>query len=237
MKTIFRLAAAGALALLFGSPAAFCHAADEGKLLIKVVDKATKQPRAARMHLKDGRGRPVRPPKVPYWRDHFVFDGQIQLELPLGAYTFELECGPEYKFDSGHFTLERNANDTSTIEMQRFVEMKKEGWWSGDLHIHRPPADIEQLLRAEDLHIGPVITWWNNQNLWKDKPLPKEPLVQFDGDRFYHLLAGEDEREGGALLYFNLPEPLPIAGSKREYPSPVKFLELAREHSGVFIDC
>ena len=40
------------------------------------------------MHLKDGRGRPVRPPKVPFWRDHFVFDGQIPLELPLGTYTF-----------------------------------------------------------------------------------------------------------------------------------------------------
>ena len=39
--------------------------------------------------------------------------------------------------------------------------------------------------------------------------------MQFDGDRFYHLMAGEDEREGGALLYFNLDEPLPIAGSQR----------------------
>ena len=74
-----------------------------------------------------------------------------------------LNAGPEYKFQNGYFTLERNANDTKTIEMQRFVEMKKEGWWSGDLHIHRPPADIELLMRAEDLHIGPVITWWNNR--------------------------------------------------------------------------
>ena len=33
-----------------------------------------------------------------------------------------------------------------------------------------------------------------------------------------------------------MAEPLPIAGSKREYPSPVKFLEMAQQHSGVHVD-
>jgi hypothetical protein len=228
-----QLIVAALLAVLL---AGLLNAADQGRLEIRAIDKGSGQPIAARMHLKNPKGQPVKPPKMPFWKDHFVFDGTIVLELPLGTYTFEIESGPEYKFQTGYFTLERNANDTKTIEMQRFVEMKKEGWWSGDLHIHRPPSDIELLMRAEDLHIGPVITWWNNQNLWQGKKLPDKPLVQFDGDRFYRLLAGEDEREGGALLYFNLPEPLPIAGSKREYPSPVKFLEMAREHSGVHVD-
>ena len=58
--------------------------------------------------------------------------------------------------------------------MQRFVDMKKEGWWSGDLHIHRPPAEIELLMRAEDLHIGPVMTWWNNQNQWQGQAAARE---------------------------------------------------------------
>src|SRR6478736_1332754 len=123
--------------------AALATAADKGRLEFHVVDKANGQPLAARMHLKDQQGKAVRPPKVPYWKDHFAIDGTIVFELPLGTYTFELEAGPEYKFQSGYFTLERNANDTKTMEMQRFVEMKKEGWWSGDLHIHRPPSDIE----------------------------------------------------------------------------------------------
>jgi hypothetical protein len=210
--------------------------AQDGQLEFRAVNKDTGQPMAARMHLKDARGRPVKPPKVPYWKDHFVFDGAIILELPAGGYTFELEAGPEFRLYTGNFTLARDSADTKTIEMQRFVDMKKEGWWSGDLHIHRAPADIELLMRAEDLHIGPVMTWWNKQNEWQSKKLPAEPLVEFDGDRFYHLLAGEDEREGGALLYFNLPAPLPIAGSKREYPSPLKFVEQARESEGVHID-
>src|SRR4029079_8316818 len=149
------------------------------------------------------------------------------LELPLGTYTFELEAGPEYKFQSGYFTLERNANDTKTLEMQRFVEMKKEGWWSGDLHIHRPVEEIELLMRSEDLHVGPVITWWANRQSFKDQTSAKKTVTRFDGNRFYCPLAGEDEREGGALLYFNLSQPLPLAGSKAEDPSGGKWAELA----------
>lgn len=211
-------------------------AGNKGQFVVRAVEKATGQPIAARMHLKDEAGKPVQPPNVPVWRDHFVFDGSIVLELAPGLYTFEMECGPEYKVVSGNFKIERESSDTKSVEMERFVELKKEGWWSGELHIHRPPGDIELLMRAEDLHIGPVITWWNNRNLWQSQALPEKRLVQFDNDRFYHLMSGEDEREGGALLYFQLPKPLAIAGSQREFPSPVKFLEEARQTAGVHVD-
>ncbi|MDX1946270.1 MAG: CehA/McbA family metallohydrolase [Pirellulaceae bacterium] len=218
------------------SPRAAWAAGSRGKLEVRVVDKDGGRPLAARMHLKDIKGRPIKPPKVPFWKDHFVFDGSIVLELPPGTYTFELETGPEYRTQTGYFQLERGAEDTKTVEMNRFVEMRKEGWWSGDLHIHRPPADMELLMRAEDLHVGPVITWWNKQNLWEGKPQPEPLVVQFDTDRFYGLLAGEDERGGGALLFFNLAKPLAIAGASGEYPSSLTFAQQARETPGAHID-
>lgn len=211
--------------------------AEKGRLEVRIVDKATAQPMAARMHLKDPRGTAVRPPKVPYWKDHFALDGTIVFELPLGTYTFDLEAGPEYRAQTGYFTLERSANDTKTIEMTRFVEVKKEGWWSGDLHIHRPPDEIEPLMRAEDLHIAPVITWWANRKKFEDQSKGKKNApVRFDGDRLYQLLGGEDEREGGALLFFNLPEALPLNGAKPEYPSGAKFVDLARQTPDVHVD-
>jgi hypothetical protein len=108
------------------------------------------------------------------------------------------------------------------------VDLAAEGWWSGETHVHRPVSEMELLVRAEDLHVAPVITWWNNANPWSNQALPKNPLVVMDDHRFIHVLAGEDERGGGALLYFNLDRPLPIAGSQREYPSAMKFLEQAR---------
>ena len=224
------------LALISSSTA---QAADKDGLLVQVIDKESRQPLAARMHLKDAKGKPVKVPKVPYWKDHFVFDGSILLDLPPGMYTFDLETGPEYRTQAGYFTLMRGAADTRIIEMSRFVEMKKEGWWSGELHIHRAPEEIELHMKAEDLHIAPVITSWNDRNVFADKSPPAKPLVQFDGDRFYQLLAAEDEREGGALLFFNLDKPLALpgrTGNAREYPSPAKFLDEARESPEAHID-
>lgn len=228
-----------AAALLFAVTAyarapALAAPSSKGELQVQVIDKETRRPIAARMHLKDPKGKPVQPPKVPFWKDHFVFDGSIVLALSPGTYTFELETGPEYRVQTGYFTLTRGAADTKLVEMSRFVEMKKEGWWSGDLHIHRPPEEIELLMKAEDLHVGPVITWWSSRPP-ADK-LPDNSVVQFDGDRFYQLLAGEDERGGGALLFFNLDKPLPVAGLEREYPASNHFLNEARQSPGVHID-
>jgi hypothetical protein len=61
-------------------------------------------------------------------------------------------------------------------------------------------------------------------------------LVRFDGDRHYHIMGGEDERGGGALLYANLPKPLGIAGVGGEYPSSLKFATEARSFAGAWVD-
>jgi hypothetical protein len=81
-----------------------------------------------------------------------------------------------------------------------------------------------------------VITWWNNTNPWTNRQLPQNPLVQFDGNRFYQIMAGEDERQGGALLFFNRSRPLAITGSGPEYPSPMKFVVAARQEPGTWVD-
>lgn len=214
-------------------------AASPSQVAIRVTDHDSGQLLPARMHLKDSKGKPVEPPQVPFWKDHFVFGGEITLKLAPGKYTYELEHGPEYKLRTGGFTLERNADGKIDLDLERFVDMQREGWWSGDLHVHRPLADIPLLMQAEDLHVAPVITWWNDRNEWAEKQPPAPLLTQVDGQRFIHALAGEDERQGGALLYFQLERPLPLPGSQRdfpEHPSPVEFLKLAHQQAGVHID-
>ncbi len=189
---------------------------------------------ACRIHLKDSANKPVRPPNLPFWNDHFVCNGEANLRLPRGDYSYEIERGPEYSAAAGKVSLTEPQSVTNRLA--RIVDMTREGWWSGETHVHRPIADVELLMRAEDLHVAPVITWWNEQNLWAKQTAPENLLVQFDGDRFYQVMGGEDERAGGALLYFNLSEPLKITGAKYEYPSPMKFLSEARRHPGVWVD-
>jgi hypothetical protein len=205
-----------------------------GKIEISVLDQ--NKPVACRIHLQDAAGKAQRAGFLPFWRDHFVCPGSVELELTPGRYAYEIERGPEYSSAAGSFVVKENERETVAVKLRRLVDLAREGWWSGDLHVHRPVGDIELLMRAEDLHVAPVITWWNNQNAWTGRELPARPLVQFDGNRYYQVLAGEDEREGGALLFFNLARPLALAGAGREYPSPMRFVAEARRNQGTWID-
>lgn len=219
-----------------GQPTSAAELARGGKLILTAVDDETGEPVACRIHLKNPAGKPVVVKKLPHWHDHFAFDAAVALDLHRGAYTFEVERGPEYAVTSGHFVIEDAADDRHEIRLRRQVDLAAEGWWSADLHVHRPLKHIETLMRAEDLHLAPVITWWNEKNEWAKTPPPPEPLRQFDGDRYYHVMAGEDERGGGALLYFNLPRPLDIAGAQREFPCSLRFLAQARQQPSAWID-
>lgn len=207
-----------------------------GTLELSIVDEVTRQPAAGRVHLKNADGKPQRHPTLPYWFDHFTCPGSARLELPPGKYTYEVERGPEYERVVGSVNVVAEQTAKFIAGPKRLVDMQTEGWWPGELHIHRPPAEIELLMRSENLHVGPVITWWNNRNLWEKQALPASPVKTFDENRYSDLLAGEDEREGGTLLYFHRQKPLSIAGSTREFPSPLQFVAEARQQPGVWID-
>ena len=179
-------------------------AASTGQLALSVIDKDTGRPIACRMHLIGPRKRPFKPQNqnVPYWHDHFVLPGRILLKLPVGNYTFTIERGLEYLQQEGHFTIEHFADDSKQVELRRFIDMAADGWWSGDLEVYRRTSDIELLMEADDLHVAEVITWRNDKKPWGSQ-LPKQPLVRFDGDRFYHLWEAE---KGSELFYRNGPE-------------------------------
>jgi hypothetical protein len=201
-----------------------------------ITDAATQRTVPCRIHLTGPDGKPVRADELPFFRDHFSCPGTAQLDLAPGEYRYEIERGPEFAQVTGSFTAATDKPQHIAAKLERITDLAKEGWFGGDLHVHRPPGDIELLMHAEDLHIAPVMTWWNRMNLWSTQKPPAQLLVNFDRNRFYHLMAGEDEREGGALLYFNLDLPLPITAATREFPSPMTFLAMAREKRGAWVD-
>jgi hypothetical protein len=129
----------------------------DGQLEIVVVDAETGQPLAARMHLKNSRGRPVLPsvPPLAKFADHVYIDGRLVLPLRRGQYAFELEAGLEYRTQSGHFEIDRHADDAKTIEMRRFADLADEGWYAGDLDVVRPPDALPLAIRAEAVALVP----------------------------------------------------------------------------------
>jgi hypothetical protein len=222
-----------ALAILTASAAHpnLAHAAKRGEVEIRVVDSKTNEPIAVRMHLKDAKGKAVKPPKAVYWHDHFVFEGAIKLDLPEGTYSFEMERGPEYKIRTGYFTIEHKASDVKELTMERFIDMTAEGWYSGDLDLQRSGSDIELLMQADDLHVGPVIAWSGKLVAKSGDATP----IAFGGNRIYQLLAGRDDRDTSGLLLFNLSEPLDLSKLSKEYPSSASLLDEAKRRGGIAI--
>lgn len=127
-----------------------------GEFELNVIDSDSAEPVAVRMQLFDSKMRAVKPKGFLHFADHFVFDGQAILKLPQGQYTFRMERGLEYRTRSGNFRIDQGAADNNSVQMVRFTDMAKEGWYSGDLSISRLPKDLPLLMLAEDLHIAGV---------------------------------------------------------------------------------
>ncbi|HTI50507.1 MAG TPA: hypothetical protein VL475_06135 [Planctomycetaceae bacterium] len=212
-------------------------AAEPGRVEFSVRDRQTQEIVPCRIHLQDANGKPVKPAglTLPFWKDHFACEGTAEIEIPAGEYRYEIDRGPEYATIRKPLTVAGAAVPRVEETLTRIADLAREKWWSGETHIHRPLADVPLLMRAEDLHVGVVMTWWNDRNPWKDVPLPELPVTVFDGYRMYDALGGEDERGGGALLMSGLKKPLPIAGSKSESPPSVKWL-LAAKGAGAWVD-
>ena len=220
-------------ALLVLVTAQIATAAD-GQLLLSAVDKATGEPIACRIHLQNTNGRPVRIPGAVALADHVDFAGKLLLKLPVGNYTFVMERGLEYLDMTGHFRIDHFADDSKQVELRRFCNMAKEGWWSGDLDVQRSDKDLPLLMQAEDLHVATVTTFSNSKSEWTNRALPPNPLVSADGNRRYHLLAGEDSLPGGVLGYVNLSKPIDLKALASD--SPLDHVVDARRQDNAWID-
>ncbi len=111
----------------------------------------------------------------------------FRVELPPGRYTLVAERGKEYFPESK--TLEipdarvRGEEPASpslklTIPLRRWIDMVALGWYSGDTHTHRNPADLPNVIVAEDVNVAlPMTDWTTNSAV-----TPKASKQSFRGD-------------------------------------------------------
>ncbi len=210
--------------------------ADEGSLSIRVREGASSRPLPCRIHLQGSEG-PVQAPGLPFWKDHFVCPGDVELELSAGDYRLTVERGPEYRrFIRRDVKVVAGESRSVEVRLERLVDMAADGWWSGETHVHRSLDEMPLHLRAEDLHVAPVLTIWNRRSIWIDRELPGDLVARVDENRYYHWMSAEDERGGGALFFHHLRRPLDFRGQQREFPSPMKNLREALKQDGVEVE-
>lgn len=107
-------------------------------------------------------------PSIPFWREPVLFQTKstFTVQLQPGRYRLSVSRGMEYIPVDREFTVRAGKGEERqehTIRLERWVDLPRKGWYSGDVHVHHPTrekAHREFLLHyaeAEDLHVVNVL--------------------------------------------------------------------------------
>jgi hypothetical protein len=94
------------------------------------------------------------------------------IDLPPGNYTVALAGGPEYQAQTKEFQVTEDSPGELTLQLKRWIDPSKLGWYSGDTHVHAAgcahyknpaegvlPSDMMRQIVGEKLNVGSVLTW------------------------------------------------------------------------------
>src|SRR6266850_3673201 len=145
------------------------------QVTFNILDEAGK-PSTAALTIRDKQGH-VYPSQAKRLAPDFFFHPQIyrhdgeKVTLPAGDFIMEISRGPEYVISSRKITVGMEPQ-TEKINLQRWVDPAKAGWWSGDHHIHAAGCahytnptegvhaiDMIRQIQGEDLKVGSNLTW------------------------------------------------------------------------------
>jgi hypothetical protein len=134
------------------------------------------QPTVAKLTFRDAAGH-VFPPQAKRLAPDFFFqphiyrgDGETVL-LPPGKFRVQYSRGPEYRVLERDFEVAQ-SNSELKLKLQRWVNPRAFGFYSGDHHIHAAgcahytsptegvaPADMFRQVKGEAMNVGCVLTW------------------------------------------------------------------------------
>ena len=141
-----------------------------------------------------------------YW----VVDEPLELSLPVGTWDLTVLHGPEHIPYQQAIDVVADKWTRHTCRLQRWIDMPKQGWYSGDDHVHARlmnGADAKKLLaysRAVDIHVAnilemgdPMRTYYAQRGFGVDFRV---------GDRSYWLVPGQEDprSELGHAIGLNL---------------------------------
>ena len=200
------------------------------------------KPTAARVYIVDPAGHPLSiPGTVTYSRRNEVtsyVDGSATLPLPPGRYQLRAEKGMEYRKAVRNVEIQSDQTTHITIDIPQVFKMNAQGWYSGDLHNHRSPADMPLVARAEDLNISPIITRHvGGPNRQAVPSYPSQNLIEVDATHILSLHNEEVERlyQGhGAIDLLNAPTPVAVPKFDL-FPMDLEYCRKARR-DGAFLD-
>ena len=96
----------------------------------------------------------------------FYVDGSYESQVPAGRYRLVVGRGPEYRVHTREVEIAAHGHTRVEVELQRWIDMPEQGWYSGDAHIHIERSReanpvIHALLSAEDIHVSNLLQMGN----------------------------------------------------------------------------
>ena len=204
--------------------------------------------------------KPVLLSTVPcsYGVPFFYADGTCEIDVPPGPTIVTLERGFEHSLISESIDLAAGETRELTLSSKRFVDMKADGWVSGDTHIHwvtnawnvdLPLEHLSLVQKAEDLRVVNNLTLLHRTTVdafVKPSQAPMGPIRNFCNDD-YHIEMAEEYRNQnlyGHLCFLNLKWlVLPIGTGPQiagddslDYPINRTAILQAREQGGISIE-
>jgi hypothetical protein len=214
-----------------------------GKLKGEILDADTGRGVHARVYVADSAGNRYFDPRgviFKHSRDNeqdFSCAGKFQVEIPPGHVAVRIERGLEYVPLVKTVKIASEAVHQEKFLLKRWVNMAERGWYSGDLHGHRAPEEMETLVLAEDINIASVITRHNQRDYWQGKKIPQDFLIRVDDAHFITQFDEEVEYLGkdtlGALVFVGVKKPFVIADSTVAYPTLAQYADICHHAEGV----
>ncbi len=139
------------------------------------------------------------------------------VDLEPGTYTFTIERGKEYRPVERRVEVEAEPLHLK-FPLRRWIHMASEGWYSGDGHVHRAPADLPNVMEAEDVNVVWPMTYWttddatppsrSRKNMEGSFPARAVPVdashVYYPRNTEYEIFeTGGGRHTSGALLVLN----------------------------------
>ena len=151
-----------------------------GQLRVRVTD-SDGELLPSRIYLTGSDGRAYFPhgsyPRVVSVTEDYYFhtDGSFSVTLPAGETTVEAWRGFEYEPVSRAAEIRAGEHVTVELQLDRWIDMAADGWYSGDNHIHPnygghyfvTPEDLRNKAHAEDLNVanGMIANYWGNSRV------------------------------------------------------------------------
>ncbi len=168
------------------------HLDPVGRLRATVLDE-TGRPTPARVtvHGPDGRGhtprdgfhRVLTPTETHYFRT----TGDFEVEVPAGTVTIQVRKGLEYRPVTATVEVSPGDNPELSLQLDRLIDPRDFGWYSGDTHVHDlhqgrhglTHADFFNDIASEDLRVAIALIHMDGTRLmgrWDDLTGRPHPL-------------------------------------------------------------